>query len=123
MNIVLWIVQVLLGVMFLFAGVQKSFRPHDTLAPMMAWVPTTPASLVRFIGLAELLAGIGLILPPLTGILPALTIWASVGLTVIMVLAIALHISRREYNVLGLNVVLLLLTAFVAYGRWQIAPF
>jgi putative oxidoreductase len=123
MNIALWIVQALLGLMFLFAGVQKGFRPLEAIASTMTWVSSVPSALVRFIGIAEILAGIGLILPALTGILPALTIWAAVGLVVVMALAIAFHVSRREYSALGINVVLLALAAFVAYGRWQVAPF
>ena len=123
MNIALWIVQALLGLMFLFAGVQKGFRPLEAIAATMAWVSSVPSALVRFIGITELLAGIGLILPALTGILPALTIWAAVGLVVVMALAIAFHVSRREYSAVGINVVLLALAAFVAYGRWQVAPF
>lgn len=123
MNIVLWVVQVVLGLMFLMAGVQKGFRPLDAVAKMIPWVPTVPSSLVRFIGIAELLAGIGLILPALTGILPGLTIWAGLGLAVVMVLAVGFHVMRREYSAVGFNIVLLVLAAFVAYGRWQIAPF
>ncbi len=123
MNIVLWVVQVLLGLMFLMAGVQKGFRPLDAVAKMIAWVPTVPPSLVRFIGVAELLAGIGLILPALTGILPGLTIWAALGLAAVMVCAVAFHAMRREYSAVGINVILLALAVFVAYGRWQIVPF
>jgi putative oxidoreductase len=122
-NVVLWIVQLVLGLMFLFAGVQKGFRPLNAIAERMTWVPTVPPPLVRFIGLAELLAGLGLILPPLTGILPGLAIWASVGLVAIMVCAVAFHLSRREYSGVALNVVLLTLAVFIAYSRWQVAPF
>ena len=64
MNIVLWVLQVFLGGMFLFAGIQKAFRPLDAIAKMMTWVPHVPPPLVRFIGVAELLGGIGLIAPP-----------------------------------------------------------
>ncbi len=122
MNIVLWVVQVLLGLMFIFAGFTKTFRPLDTLVKTMGWVEHTPP-LVRFIGVTELLGGIGLILPALTGIQPGLTIWAGLGLALIMVLAAGFHAMRREFSGIGVNVVLLLLAVLVAYGRWQIAPF
>jgi putative oxidoreductase len=80
-------------------------------------------SLVRFIGVAELLAGVGLILPGLTGILPWLTIWAGLGLAAVMVCAVIFHATRREYNSLAINVVVLILAAFVAWGRWRVAAF
>jgi len=122
-NVALWIVQVVLGLMFLLAGVLKSFRPPDDLAGRMTWVSAVPPALVRFIGVAELLAGIGLILPAATGVLPGLTIWAGVGLGVVMICAAAFHIPRREYSGVATNAVILVLAAFVAYGRWQVAPF
>jgi putative oxidoreductase len=122
-NIVLWVLQIVLGLMFLFAGVQKAFRPLDAISTMMTWVPAVPASLVRFIGVAELLAGIGLILPGLTGVLPSLTIWAGLGLAVVMVCAVAFHATRREYSAVAMNIVFLALAAFVAWGRWRIAAF
>jgi len=123
MNIALWIVQVVLGLMFLLAGYLKSFRPLDALAERMSFVTAVPPAFVRFIGVAELLAGIGLILPAATGVLPGLTIWAGVGLAVVMICAAAFHIPRREYSRAATNAVLLILAAFVAYGRWQVVPF
>ena len=123
MNIVLWVVQVLLGLMFIFAGVSKAFRPLDSLATMMPWVPDVPPALVRFIGITQILGGVGLILPPLTGIQPGLAIWAGLGLALTMLLAAGFHAMRREFSSIGINVVLLLLAALIVYGRWQIAPF
>lgn len=123
MNLVLWVLQIVLALFFLYSGILKTFRPLDEIAKMMTWVPTFPPSLVRFIGVIELLACVGLLLPGLTGILPWLTIWAGLGLAVVMVGAVALHGSRREYSATVMNIVLLVLTAFVAWGRWQIAAF
>lgn len=89
----------------------------------MQWIGTLPKGLLIFIGLSEILGGIGLILPAMTGILPELTAWAATGLSVVLVLAALFHLPRREYRNIVVNVVLLALTAFVAYGRFVLAPF
>jgi DoxX-like protein len=80
-------------------------------------------ALTRFIGICELLGGLGLLLPALTGILPWLTPLAATGLALIMILAIGFHASRREWSAIGFNSVLLVLAAFVAYGRFFVLPF
>jgi hypothetical protein len=73
---------------------------------------------VRFIGLVEIAGAVGLVLPQATGTLPILTPIAATGLVVLQVLAIAVHVRRGETSQLGINVVLLLLAAFVAVGRF-----
>ena len=78
---------------------------------------------MRFIGIAELLGAVGLILPALTHIVPSLTAIAAVGLVLVMVCAIIFHISRKEYPNIGINAILLVLAAFVAYGRFVLMPF
>jgi uncharacterized membrane protein len=88
----------------------------------MKWVGDVSHGLVTFIGVSELLGGIGLILPALSHILPWLTPLAAVGLAVVMVLASGFHATRREYSHIATNVVLFVLAAFVAYGRFVIAP-
>ena len=115
MNIALWIVQVLLAGLFLMAGVMKVFQYERAKASL-------PRGLVTFIGISELLGGLGLLLPALTGILPWLTPLAGAGLALIMILAIGFHASRREVPAIGINSVLLVLAAFVAYGRFLIVP-
>ncbi len=122
MNIVLWVLQVLLAVMFLMAGFVKASQPLDTLAKRMTWVSSFPAAFVRFIGIAELLGGIGLILPALTHVLPWLTIAAAIGLVIVMIGAAVFHAVRREYSGIGITIVLLILAAFVAYGRFMLSP-
>jgi len=87
-----------------------------------AWPGDIPAWLVRFIGLAELAGGLGLILPALTRIQPQLTPLAGAGLALVMFLAAGFHLSRGEFGFIVPNIVLLALAAFVAYGRWQVAP-
>ncbi len=122
MNIALWIVQGLLALAFLLAGSMKAFAPLNIVQKNMPWAKDVAASFVRFIGVAELLAGIGLILPAVTSIQPWLTIAAALGLVVVMVSASIFHAPRREYQNIGMNVVLLLLAAFVVLGRWVLAP-
>jgi len=122
MNIVLWIVQGLVALAFLLAGFMKAFMPVETLKKNMAWVSTVPAAFVRFIGVAEILGAIGLILPAATGIAPWLTVAAAVGLVVVMVSASIFHASRRETSNIGMNVVLLLLALIIVVGRLTFAP-
>jgi uncharacterized membrane protein YphA (DoxX/SURF4 family) len=121
MNIALWIVQVLLAGMFILAGVMKAFS-YERAKASLFWVKDVPRGLVTFIGISELLGGLGLLLPAITGILPWLTPLAGAGLALIMILAIGFHASRREGQAIGINAVLLILAAFVAYGRLLIVP-
>ncbi len=116
MVIVLWIVQGLLALAFLMAGFMKSTRPLADLKKNMAWVGSVPAGLVRFIGIVEILGALGLILPKLTKIVPQLTIAAAIGLVLVMLSAAIFHTTRKEYSGIGVNVVLLLLAAFIAVG-------
>jgi uncharacterized membrane protein YphA (DoxX/SURF4 family) len=122
MTIVLWIVQGLLALAFLLAGVMKTFLPLEGLKKNMAWVGNVPAGLVRFIGIVEILGALGLILPKLTKILPQLTIVAAIGLILVMVSAVVFHATRKEYSNIGTNIVLLLLAAFIAVGYLAWVP-
>ena len=94
-------------------------------AQTMAWLydlyNSSPA-LSAFIGLAELLGAAGLILPGLTKIQPRLTVWAAVGLAIIMVLAAVYHLQRGESGSVGMNAVAFALAGLVAYGRWRVVP-
>jgi len=121
MNIALWIVQVLLALIFLFHGWTMWTLPASAQQGM-AYMQSIPPGFRRFIGVAEILAGIGLILPALTGILPWLTPLAGVGLMIVMAGAVIFHIRRKEYPNILFNLVLLALTAFVVYGRFVVAP-
>jgi uncharacterized membrane protein YphA (DoxX/SURF4 family) len=121
MNIALLIVQVLLAAAFIFAGVTKAFR-YEHAHATLPWVKDVPRGLTNFIGVAELLGGLGLLLPALTGILPWLTPLAATGLALVMLLAAGFHFTRKEWPAIGFNTVLLLLAAFVAYGRFVVVP-
>ena len=119
----LWVAQVLLALAFGAAGVMKLMTPLDQLGTMMNWVTVTPEWLVRFIGTVEILGALGMILPALTRVLPWLTPLAALGFAVIQVLAIGTHASLGETAAtLPVNIVLLALALFVAWGRWRKAP-
>lgn len=118
MSIALWVLQILLALMFLMAGVQKSFRPEEKLHESFPWAQDFSLGTVRFIGVSELLAAVGLILPAVTGIWPILTPLAAVGLAIIMLLAMVVHYRRNEYGAIGFNAVLLILAVVVAWGRF-----
>jgi uncharacterized membrane protein len=108
-----WIVAGLLAVFYLYSGGIKVFRSRDALRPMMHWVDDMPLGIVRAIGVAEVLGAIGLILPPLVGVLPWLALVAAIGLFVVQIGAVIVHRRRRE--AVWLNVALLVLTAVVVW--------
>ena len=122
MNIFLWVLQILLGLAFLAVGYNHGFN-IEKARTQYQWMTAVPNSLLVFIGVSEILGGIGLMLPAATGILAELTAWAATGLSVIMVLAALFHVTRREYQSIVVNLVLLALAAFVAYGRFVLVPF
>jgi DoxX-like family len=118
MNVALWIVQALLAALFLFAGGAKLVMSLDQMAGPVA----LPGWFLRFIGVAEVLAALGLILPGLLRIRPGLTPLAAIGLVIIMIGATAIGLVGGMVVVALMNVVVALLAAFVAYGRWRPAP-
>ena len=122
LHVALWIVQVLLGLAFVMAGFTKTFQPLDALAAQMPWTVVVGGTMTRFIGVSELLGGIGLILPAATRIRPGLTALAGAGLATVMLLAAIFHASRGEAMALPVNLVLGGLAAFVAWGRFKKAP-
>ena len=105
----------LLAAFYLFAGGKKVAQSQAQLQPMMGWVDRVPMPLVRTIGVLEVLGAAGLILPPLTGIAPWLAIASAIGLVLIQVGGIAVHVSRGEARLIGLNIALLVLAAVVAW--------
>lgn len=118
MNIALWASQMILALVFGIAGYMKSTQPLDRLQKQgINWAERVHLSLVRIIGLAELLGAAGLILPAALNILPILTPLAAVGLAVIMVFAIIHHIQYKEWKAVVFNLALMAMAAFIAYGR------
>lgn len=122
LHVGLWVVQVVLGLMFFAGGTMKATQPISELVLQMAWAGAMPEALVRFIGVSEMLGGLGLILPAATRIKPSLTPLSGVGLAVIMLLAALFHLVRSEFGAIVMNVVLGGLAAFVAWGRTKKAP-
>lgn len=122
MNIALWIVQVLLALVFLMAGGMKLMQPKEKLAENMAYVNDFSEGAIKTIGALEVLGAIGLVLPRLTGILPWLTPLAGVGLVLTMIGAAFTHLRRGENQMILINLVLLILAAFIAYGRFVLMP-
>jgi hypothetical protein len=119
MNIVVWIAQGLLALGFLTVGYGHAFNAAKMREmPRMEWIKAIPPALMTFIGAAEMAGGLGVLLPMVTGIWPWLTPIAAGLLAVVMLLAIFFHLQRREFAIIRGNVILLLLAAFVAWGRW-----
>ena len=119
MNIALWIVQALLAALFLFAGSMKFIMPIEEMTKQM---PSMPGWFLRFIGVAEILGGLGLILPGLLRIKPGLTPLAAAGLVVIMIGATVIAFMIGPASGVLLPLIVGVLAAFVAYGRWRLAP-
>jgi uncharacterized membrane protein YphA (DoxX/SURF4 family) len=115
MTYALWIVQALLALLFLFAGGMKLIQPIEALTQQMP----LPGLFVRFIGVAEVLGAIGLILPGLLRIRPWLTPLAAVGLVLIMIGATVLTLAGGEVVLALIPLLVGCLLALVAYGRWS----
>ncbi len=123
MTYLLWIVQVLLALLFLFAGGTKLVLPPDVLASMGSPNQIAlPGWFVRFVGVVEVLGALGLVLPGLLRIKPWLTPLAAAGLVVLMIGAVALTVAADGAAAGVIPLVVGLLAAFVAYGRWRLAP-
>ncbi len=119
MNIALWVVQGLLAAIYFMAGSLKAFS-YEKVSAQLSYVKDIPKNLTLFNGIMELLGAVGMILPMLTGILPWLTPIAAIGLSIIQVLAIiTIHIPRKEFKNLPMNLILLALSIFVVIGRWS----
>lgn len=123
MNKALWVIQVLVALVFLFAGGSKFAMSAEQLTQAQAGQAFTfSIAFLRFIGVCELLGGLGLILPGLLRIRPGLTPLAAAGLIVIMIGATAVTVMNGMLGPAAIPAVVGALCAFVAYGRWTVAP-
>jgi len=119
MNVVLWIIASLLAAAFLAAGLMKVSQPKEKLAASgMEWTADFSVNTVKLIGGLEILAAIGLILPAAVDIVPVLVPLAAVGLVLIMAGAVLTHTRRKEFPMIAVNLVLLVLAALVVWGRF-----
>lgn len=122
MNSALRVLQGLLALAFLMTGSMKVLQPRERLGANMAWTEDFSAGQMKAIGILEALGAMGLILPAVTGILPWLSPLAGAGLALTMTAAALTHLRRGETPMIGVNLVLLALAAFVAYGRFMLVP-
>jgi uncharacterized membrane protein YphA (DoxX/SURF4 family) len=124
MNILLWIIQILLALLFLFAGGTKFYY---TIEQMRAMGPPNqilfPGWFIHFIGVCEILGGLGLVLPGLFRIKQYLTILAAIGLTIIMIGAVVITAMAVGIAPTIPTIIIGLLCAFIAYGRTKLSPF
>ena len=120
MNIVLWIIQILLALLFLFAGATKLLPITMPPPPPNMWMP--PMWFLKFIGICEVLGALGLVLPGLFRRQQYLTVLAAIGLTILMIGAVVVSVMTMGVATAVTPLVTGLLCAFVAYGRSKVSP-
>lgn len=121
MNLALWIIAGLLSAAYLLAGGGKLFIPKERLAatmPASRWAEDFSPGMLKTIGVLEILGALGLILPAAFDIAPVLVPLAALGLAIVMVGAAITRIRRHEYKYMLADLVYLVLTGFVAWGRF-----
>jgi DoxX-like family len=119
MNRLLWVLQVLLALAFLAHGLLLLFPPASLVEQMNASM--SPAFRM-FLGVAEVVAAVGLTLPGMTGIQPWWTPWAALGIMIVMISATIYHVMRNEISSAATTLVLLVMATYVAYMRWKVMP-
>lgn len=121
MNLVAWVLQILLGLYFVAIGIMHFVVPEG-LPDQLSWMYDLPTWLHAVAGIAEIAGGLGLVLPSVTRIRPALTPLAAAGLVTVMAGAVIYHAGRGEGQNIAVNLVLAALLAFVAWVRWRAHP-
>ena|SRR5687767_2532418 len=119
MNVVLWVLQVLLAAAFLAHGLFLLFPSPEVLPQMNETMST---SFRYFLGVAEVLAAVGLTLPGITRVQPWLVSAAAAGVMIVMISATVLHIRRDEISSAIITAILLAIASVVAYMRWKVVP-
>jgi uncharacterized membrane protein YphA (DoxX/SURF4 family) len=117
LSVTLWILQVLLAGMFVYAGVMKLIHPVEMAQAIGLGMP-----FLYFLGIAEVLGGLGLVLPGLLRIKPSLTPLAAACLLVVMIGAVVMGLMARSVPGIAFPLVTALLLAFITYGRWRLVP-
>lgn len=121
MNILLWVLQIIFGLYFIAVGIMHFVLPAGLPAPL-AWMYDLQPTLHAITGIAEILGGLGLILPAVTRIQTRLVVWAALGLALVMLLATIWHFPRGEYLNMGMTLLNAGGLVFIAYGRTRLAP-
>lgn len=117
MEVALWVAQGLLALIMLMVGVSKIGQPREKMLDRMAFVEDFSDGPIRTIGVLEVLAAIGLILPGLTGVAPILVPLAAVGVAFVQAGAVVVHLRRSETQQLVMNLALIAVAVFIAWGR------
>ena len=118
---ILWVLQWIWGLYFLAVGVTHFVVPEG-LPDMIGWMYDLDDTMHSIVGIAEILGGLGLILPGLLKIRPEVTVYAALGLVVVMIGAAIWHAGREEWSNIGTNVLNILVLGYIAYGRWRLSP-
>jgi putative oxidoreductase len=119
MNVLLWVLQVLLALVFIAHGLLLLMPPAEIAAQMAM---SLPRAFWVFLGVAEIAAAIGLTLPGLTRVMPWLVSWAAAGIMIVMISATGYHVLRGEISSAAVTFVLLIMATFLAYERSQVLP-
>ncbi|HEX6299376.1 MAG TPA: DoxX family protein [Acidimicrobiia bacterium] len=117
----LWALQIVVGLFFIFLGILHFVVPEG-LPSQLEWMYDLSTPVHYVTGVAEIMGGLGLILPGLTKIGTRLTPLAALGLMVLMTGAIIWHIRRGELFNVGTNLAVIMILSFIAYERWRIHP-
>ena len=121
-DVSLWVAQVLIAGSFCAAGAMKVGMPIGRLSHIWPWTGALPVPSVRLLGVVDLAGGAGVLLPAVARTVPGLTVWSALGCVVLQACAIAFHTSRGEVAVVPGNVVFVVLSAFIGWGRWRWVP-
>lgn len=117
MKALLWTLQITVAVILLISGYTKVFLPHEQVAEAAEWTGAYTEIFVRYIGVLDILGGLGLILPGLLNIYPRITGYTALGIAILMVAAMVLHIDRYEFGAIWINIFILIAGVIIAYGR------
>ena len=120
MNAALWAAQIILFAGFAVGAGMKLLMPIARLSAIWPWTGALSTPVVRGIGVIDLAGGVGVVLPMLTGVRPGLTVAAAIGCTLLQLCAIVFHLARRERSAIPVNIVLLAMAVFIAWGRWSL---
>jgi len=124
MDVLLWALQIVLALKFVSVTYTHGLRPDETkMQRGRQRLGALARPLLTLIALGALLGGVSLVLPAATGILTWLTPWAAALLALMMLFAVGFHVACRESPNIVVGLILCVLAAFLAYGRWVIAPF